>query len=200
MLVDYMNGSPQTLPNKPQEHRGTQPRKPTICPPCKPQIQKFISFCPFEVSQNTEETPKHLKEIFIFATFQPISAPLPLFRCSGSTAAPMGSGAPSAALSSEERKPTTQQGRKAGTNKARQQGTKERAGGKPASPTKKGTPPPYWQGVGSPSPHHKFAPKNQQKVAWGRFEKIFGKIFRWNVSGVKKNPSRYLNGRGLFNK
>ena len=48
-------------------------------------------------------------------------------------------------------------------------------------PTKRG--PPLLQGAGSRSPHHKFAPKNQQKVALGSFEKIFGKIFRWNVSG-----------------
>ena len=48
--------------------------------------------------------------------------------------------------------------------------------------------PPLLQGAGSPSPHHKFAPKNQQKVALGSFEKIFGKIFRGNVSGERKTP------------
>lgn len=48
--------------------------------------------------------------------------------------------------------------------------------------------PPIGQRAGSPSPHHKFAPKNQQKVAWGSYEKIFGKIFRWNVSGERKTP------------
>ena len=35
----------------------------------------FLYFCPIEVSQNTEETPKHLKNCFTFAPFQPISAP-----------------------------------------------------------------------------------------------------------------------------
>ena len=42
--------------------------------------------------------------------------------------------------------------------------------------------PPLLQGAGSPSPHHKFAPKNQQKVAWGALkkfsEKFFGGMFR----------------------
>ena len=114
----------------------------------------------------------------------------------------------------EGSEPTTQhqrQSRKAGTNKARQQGTKsrsrlhsrsnkgqgtrdkgqdrerERAGASPQAHKERDTPP-HRQGAGSPSPHHKFAPKNQQKVAWGRFEKIFGKIFRGNVSGERKTP------------
>ena len=79
----------------------------------------------------------------------------------------------------------------------RERGKKRsRASDKPTSPQKRGTPP-LLQWAGSPSPHHKFAPKNQQKVALGRFEKIFGKIFRGNVSGGKKNPLRYLNGRGV---
>ena len=85
MLVEYLSGSPDQLPNKPQEHQGTQPRKPTICPHCKPQNQKFISFCPIEVSQNTEETLDPLKNYLVFAPFQPISAPFaPVVRSSGS--------------------------------------------------------------------------------------------------------------------
>ena len=73
------------------------------------------------------------------------------------------------------------------------QGKKERNERKAATspqahkPTKKGVPP-HRQGAGSLSPHHKFAPKNQQKVALGSFEKIFGKIFRGNVSGERKTP------------
>ena len=80
----------------------------------------------------------------------------------------------------QERKPT------------RIEGTREREGKEAErqahKPTKKGVSPPLSQGAGSPSPHHKFAPKNQQKVALGRFEKIFGKIFRGNVSGERKTP------------
>ena len=79
----------------------------------------------------------------------------------------MGAGAPDAASQSREE-------RKKGSDK-------------PTSPQKRGTPP-HRQGAGSLSPHHKFAPKNQQKVALGRFEKIFGKIFRGNVSGERKTP------------
>ena len=48
--------------------------------------------------------------------------------------------------------------------------------------------PPYCKEQAVIPPHHKFAPKNQQKVALGSFEKIFGKIFRGNVSGERKTP------------
>ena len=75
MLVDYESASPPALPKVPDispNQAGCKPqRKPTICPPFKPQIQKYISFCPVEVSQNPEETPDHPKEILIFAPFQP---------------------------------------------------------------------------------------------------------------------------------
>ena len=79
-------------------------------------------------------------------------------------------------LANREQKPTRKEGR--GTRERQRQAQK---------PTKRGTPP-HRQGAGSLSPHHKFAPKNQQKVALGRFEKIFGKIFRGNVSGERKTP------------
>ena len=82
-------------------------------------------------------------------------------------------------LANRERKPT------------RKEGTQRKKGSdKPTSPQahkERGTPP-HRRGAGSLSPHHKFAPKNQQKVALGRFEKIFGKIFRGNVSGERKTP------------
>ena len=87
-----------------------------------------------------------------------------------------------------ERKPTRKEGTREGETKERQRQAHK--------PTKRGTPP-HRQGAGSRSPHQKFAPKNQQKVALGSFEKIFGKIFRGNVSGAKKNPLRCLNGRGV---
>ena len=76
-------------------------------------------------------------------------------------------------------------------NKEKRGGEREREReaerGKPTSPQRKGHPP-LSQRAGLLSPHHKFAPKNQQKVALGRFEKIFGKIFRGNVSGERKTP------------
>ena len=89
-----------------------------------------------------------------------------------------------------ERKPT----RKEGT---RERETKERQR-QAHKPTKKGYPP-HRQGAGSLSPHHKFAPKNQQKVALGSFEKIFGKIFRGNVSGERKTPCVVSTGGVLTN-
>ena len=86
----------------------------------------------------------------------------------------------------QERKPTTSQDKTTRNEKGKGKG-KGKGNEKPREPIKKGTPP-LLQGAGSPSPHHKFAPKNQQKVAWGGFEKIFGKIFRGNVSGERKTP------------
>lgn len=76
-LFSYAGGlseeSPKEAPTSsqtsPKSHRGTQPRKPHICPPFAPCFQMFLYFCTVEVSQNTEETPSHLKEIFIFAPF-----------------------------------------------------------------------------------------------------------------------------------
>ena len=73
--------SPQTSP---KSLRGTQPRKPTICPPFAPCFQMFFYFCPVEVSQNPEKTQSHPKEFFIFAPFQPILVPFaPVVRSSG---------------------------------------------------------------------------------------------------------------------
>ena len=73
MLVDYESGSPPALPKVPETSppRATEERSP-ICPPFQPLIQKYISFCPVEVSQIPEETQSHSKEFFIFAPFQPI--------------------------------------------------------------------------------------------------------------------------------
>ena len=79
-----------------------------------------------------------------------------------------------------------------------QERERERAGAT-QQPNKERDTPPLLQWAGSPSPHHKFAPKNQQKVAWGRFEKIFGKIFRGNVSGERKTP-RVISTEGGVNK
>ena len=72
-MPDYESGSPPALPKVPDispNQAGCKPQqKPTIYPSFKPQIQKYISFCPVEVSQIPEETPDHPKEFLIFATF-----------------------------------------------------------------------------------------------------------------------------------
>ena len=66
MLVDYEDGSPPALPKEPQrspnDHRGTQPRKPPKYSPFAPCFQMFLYFYPIEVSQIPEETPKHPKK------------------------------------------------------------------------------------------------------------------------------------------
>ena len=108
----------------------------------------------------------------------------------------------------EAHNPTTPQGRKERGNRpppARQAHKEREKEGKrnerkaatspqAHKPTKKGYPP-HRQGAGIPSPHHKFAPKNQQKVAWGDLKKFSEKFFVGMFRG-KKNPLRYLNGRG----
>ena len=73
-----------------------------------------------------------------------------------------------------------------GKEERKKGGTKERRR-QAHKPTKRGYPT-LRQVKTSCFPHHKFAPKNQQKVALGCFEKIFGKIFRGNVSGERKTP------------
>ena len=155
------------------------------------------------MSENPEKTPKHPKEILIFAPFQPLlSRFAPVVRSSGSPAALIRSGpaevlpivqslpgAPDAvSLSSRMQEGTeAHKARQQGDKRKRERETKERRR-QAHKPSKERDTPPHRQGAGSLSPHHKFAPKNQQKVAWGRFEKIFGKIFRGNVSGERKTP------------
>ena len=101
-------------------------------------------------------------------------------------------------LANRERKPTRKGNatRERGKGNERKGKAKKRSDNKPTSPQKEGTPP-LLQGAGSRSPHHKFAPKNQQKVALGSFEKIFGKIFRGNVSGERKTP-RVVSTEGVL--
>ena len=80
----------------------------------------------------------------------------------------------------------------------RKKGKRKKGSDKPTSPQRKGSPPPLSQRAGSRSPHHKFAPKNQQKVALGSFEKIFGKIFRGNVSGGGRKTPRVISTEGVL--
>ena len=65
-MPDYESGSPPALPKVPDispNQAGCKPqRKPTIRHPFKPQIQKYISFCPLWVSQNPEKTLDHIKK------------------------------------------------------------------------------------------------------------------------------------------
>ena len=75
----------------------------------------------------------------------------------------------------------------------------EREAHKPTSPQKR-APPPIGRAQTAPPPHHKFAPKNQQKSRLGCFEKIFGKIFRGNVSGERKTPRVISTEGGSLNK
>ena len=102
-------------------------------------------------------------------------------------------------LANRERKPTRKEGaegrkeregRQAPTRQApairnatRKRGKKRsRAGDKPTSPQKEGTPPYCKEQAATPLITNS-RQKISKKSAWGRFEKIFGKIFRGNVSG-----------------
>ena len=137
----------------------------------------------------------------------------------------MGAGAPSAALSSrearneahKERGTRGRAGRDEGAreqqpppNKPTRNTTKERAGAaciagatrkrdgtrSPQAHKERGTPP-YCKGAGSPSPHHKFAPKNQQKVAWGALKKFSEKFFGGMFRGQRKTPRVISTEGGL---
>ena len=66
MLVDYESASPPALPQvpdiSPNKAGGKPQRLPTFCPPFQPQIQKYFSFRPLEVSRNPDKTLYHLKK------------------------------------------------------------------------------------------------------------------------------------------
>ena len=154
---------------------------------CKPQRKpcKYSLFAP-------DLSPK-LKILFTFALFglrksrgNTRAPQINLYFCHFSAyfspfapvrGAPIVKGCPDA-VRPQERKPTRKHGKK-----RQGKGAERESRGKPTSPQahKKGVPP-IWQGTGSPSPHHKFAPKNQQKVTWvdlKKFsEKFFGGMFR----------------------
>ena len=169
----------------PKSHRGTQPRKPTICPPFATQFQKYFCFCPFWSPKFPRKHQRPSKNVLLLPLFSLFCPHAGLSRCSHSPELPrccqsIGNGSPQGKRERNKRKSRSKWGtrEREGKEAERQQAHK---------PTKRGYPP-LLQGAGSPSPHHKFAPKNQQKVALGRFEKIFGKIFRGNVSGQRKTP------------
>ena len=94
---------------------------------------------------------------------------------------------------SKERKPT----------RKRAEASEERRKGKEAErqqahkPTK-GVPPPYCKGQAAVPLITNSRQKISKKSPWGSYEKIFGKIFRGNVSGERKTPRVISTGGGLF--
>ena len=86
-----------------------------------------------------------------------------------------------------ERKPTRKEGtreRERGKEEKRKEATSPQA----HKPTKRGYPPPYCKVQAAVPLITNSRQKISKKSPWGRFEKIFGKIFRGNVSGVRKTP------------
>ena len=61
----------QHSPKGPEEALKTTEERSHNLPPFAPQFQKYISFCPVEVSQNPDKTQSPCKKILIFAPFQP---------------------------------------------------------------------------------------------------------------------------------
>ena len=180
MLVDYESGSPQTLPYKPQEPQGTQPRTPTICPPFAPCFQMFLYFCRFrypKIPRKHQSPSKNSLFLPLFSLFQPLFALIWGYR-----------GAPIVQRGKERKKGTEQR--------------KEKRKGKGAAspqahkPTKKGYPP-LLQGTGSRSPHHKFAPKNREKVAWDVLKKFSEKFFVGMFRG-KEKPLALSQRKGVL--
>ena len=128
-------------------------------------------FCPFLA----------LFELFYPAQSAPIVQSRPDgFRCS-QCCQPIGNGSP------QGRRKRNKEKSRSRLHIRSKERNERKAATSPQAHKERGTPP-HRQGAGSRSPHHKFAPKNQQKVALGSFEKIFGKIFRGNVSGERKTP------------
>ena len=131
-------GKPRTAPNS---HRGTQPRKPTICPPFATQFQKYLSFCPVEVSENPEETPKHPKEFLIFVPFQPILPSFGAIEVLRSCRSCADAISQSGTEAHKERGNATRKRAGAACIAGAKKGTKERRR-QAHKPTKKGVPPP----------------------------------------------------------
>ena len=92
-----------------------------------------------------------------------------------------------------ERKPT----RIEGTQQAKEREGKEAERQQAHKPTKKGIPPPYCKGQAAVPLITNSRQKISKKSPWGGFEKIFGKIFRGNVSGVRKTPCVVSTEGGL---
>ena len=97
---------------------------------------------------------------------------------------PIGNGSPQGKRERGKGKATSE---RAGASEERKKEGKKRSDNKPTSPQKGGTPPYCKEQAALP-----LITNSRQKISkkspWGRFEKIFGKIFRWNVSGVRKTP------------
>lgn len=170
--------APTSSQTSPKSHRGTQPRKPTICPPFAPCFQMFLYFCPIGVSQNTEKTQDHFKEILTFAPFQPILSRFAPFKWYGCPHP----------LKSCQSAPIVQRCKGQGAKSRSKERERERERGGTRSPQahKKRAPPPIGRAQTTPPPHHKFAPKNQQKVTWGALKKFSEKFFVGMFRGKEK--------------
>ena len=193
MLVDYESGSPPALPKgpdiSPEDHRGTQPRKPTICPPFALKFKKYLILHSLSVrkSRGNTKAPQRILNFCPFsAYFSPFCPCCQVLRQSEGIKAGPRNGSPPPNKTRNTTGAAAPMVPELSASQERNKGTRERKKEpeQAGKPIKKG--PPLLQGAGSLSPHHKFAPKNQQKVALGCFEKIFGKVFRWNVSGKEK--------------
>ena len=104
------------------------------------------------------------------------------------TSCPDGAGVPPMLLADQDRKPTRIEGTQQG-KEGKGKGNERKAATSPQA-HKKGVPPPIARSS-KHSPSSQIRAKKSAKSRLGRFEKIFGKIFRGNVSGAKKNPSRF---------
>ena len=191
-LVDYLSGSPDQLPNKPQEpprNTATEAHNlPTLCPLFS-NVSLLLPY--YGIAKHRENTTP----LQIILNFCPFSAYFEPF-------------CPKGQATTDHHHKTSQQGRigealhqsshtRLGATRERE---RERGGMRSPQAHKKRAPPPIGRAQTTPPPHHKFAPKNQQKSRLGCFEKIFGKIFRGNVSGERKTPRVISTEGGSLNK
>ena len=162
MLVDYLSGSPPALPTSSQE----PPRNAAQFAHLSPlNFKNTFAFALFGL-RNPRGNTNAPQKIINFCHFSALFA---LFRgYLGATivqSCPDGSGAPSVPECSRCCQPI-RNGSPQGKRERKKGKAKKRSDNKPTSPQKEGTPP-YCKEQAVIPPHHKFAPKNQQKVALG---------------------------------
>ena len=205
MLVEYESGSPQTLPKSlkqatttTEERSHGSPNLPTFCP-LFPNVSLLLPCS--GIAKHRENTNAPQRNL----NFCPFSAPFTLIW--GYLGAPDSQELPRwvqvrPMLLANQAGATRERGkgkeRQAPTRQANKERNERKSRSNPASPQahKKRVPPPYCRGQAAVPLHKNSRQKISKKVALGSFEKIFGKIFRWNVS-VERKPLAFLNGRGF---
>ena len=206
-MQDHKGGSPPALPKGPEiSPRTTEehsPESPQFAHLASPKFKNILVFAPFECPKIPRKHQRTSKKSLFLPLFSLFWAVLPLLSSpqavrlpSSAHVLPECSHSPGAALPSKEAgspQGKRNEGKKAQhqqdkTTRTREQEREKRKAEREAQQAhnERGTPP--WAADKTLLPSTIFRAKKSAKSHLGSFEKIFGKIFRGNVSGVRKTP------------